>query len=119
MSKRSPQKGSSQEVTSKIPLGTRFCCQALLRGAERLFSPRDTLLFLGADGATQSGPADGFPSPTQPAEGSMGSSSPAAKGSDPQHGTTGGAFAVTAVLVALVFSLSLPGRRTGLRAKPG
>ncbi|KAI6073834.1 zinc finger and BTB domain-containing protein 17 [Aix galericulata] len=42
----------------------------------------------GADGAAQAGPADGFPSPTQPAEGALGGSSPAAKGSDPQHGAT-------------------------------
>ncbi|XP_040389724.1 zinc finger and BTB domain-containing protein 17 isoform X2 [Cygnus olor] len=43
----------------------------------------------GADGAAQAGPADGFPSPTQPAEGAMGGSSPAAEGSVPQHAATG------------------------------
>ncbi|XP_066838218.1 zinc finger and BTB domain-containing protein 17 isoform X2 [Anser cygnoides] len=43
----------------------------------------------GADGAARAGPADGFPSPTQPAEGAMGGSSPAAEGSVPQHAATG------------------------------
>nr|XP_047904687.1 zinc finger and BTB domain-containing protein 17 isoform X2 [Anser cygnoides] len=41
------------------------------------------------DGAARAGPADGFPSPTQPVEGAMGGSSPAAEGSVPQHAATG------------------------------
>lgn len=117
--KEVPAGGQQPGGDIKNPPGALSRCQAPLRGAERLFSPRHALLFLGADGAARAGPADGFPSPTQPAEGAMGGSSPAAEGSVPQHAATGGASVVTAVVAASLFSLSLPGRRTGLRAKPG
>nr|XP_047904690.1 zinc finger and BTB domain-containing protein 17 isoform X4 [Anser cygnoides] len=50
---------------------------------------RDVKEVPAGDGAARAGPADGFPSPTQPVEGAMGGSSPAAEGSVPQHAATG------------------------------